>query len=86
LRYFENFDWEKRLAGCGVFDQKEIPPLQAADYVLHSINKSWGDEQAASHKRLADGFRKRSKQLVVQLATTWKPDPAALRMLTGGSV
>jgi hypothetical protein len=44
IRYFENFDWEKRLLGCGVFDPKDVPPLQAADFILHSINKSWGGD------------------------------------------
>lgn len=82
LRYFENFDWEKRLLGCGVFDPKEVVALQAADYILHSVNKSWGETQAASQLRLAEGFRKRSKKFRVQLGTSWNPDPEVLKELS----
>ena len=81
LRCFEQFDWDNRLCGCGIFDPKDVPALQAADFVMHSVNRSWGAASAATEKRLGEGLGKRGKQFRVQLGTSWNPDDALLKTL-----
>jgi hypothetical protein len=51
LKKFEQINWEEKLAGCGIFQPDEVLPLQAADFVLHSLNKAWGGVETASLKR-----------------------------------
>lgn len=70
LRKFEQIDWEKKLAGCGIFNPADVPPLQAADFVLHSLNKGWGGIETASLKRLQEGCRKRNKPFRQQVASS----------------
>jgi hypothetical protein len=71
LRYFEQMSWDNRLRGCGIFDPLDVIQLQAADYVMHSVNRTWGGEAAKSHDRLVEGFRARGKQFLVQLQSSW---------------
>lgn len=76
LKKFEIIDWEKRLAGCGIFYPDDVVPLQAADFVLHSLNKRWGGAETASFKRLVEGCAKRNKTFHQQLGSSF--DPQAL--------
>jgi hypothetical protein len=73
LRYFENFNLDNSLRGCGIFDPHDVIPLQAADYVCHSVNRTWNGLEAKSHDRLAEGFGKRGKIFQVQLGSSWNP-------------
>lgn len=73
LRYFENMTAHSSLRGCGVFDPRDVIPLQAADFVCHAVNKSWGGLQTKSERRLAEGYRSRDKTFTVQLGSSWKP-------------
>lgn len=73
LRYFENFNFDNSLRGCGIFDPHDVIPLQAADYVCHSVNRTWNGLEAKSHDRLAEGFGKRGKIFQVQLGSSWNP-------------
>jgi hypothetical protein len=70
LKKFEQIDWENKLAGCGIFYPYDVPQLQAADFVLHSLNKRWGGLETASFKRLQEGCLKRNKQFRQQIAST----------------
>lgn len=70
LRKFERINWENKLAGCGVYYPDDAPPLQAADFVLHSLNKRWGGLETASFKRLQEGCLKRDKRFHQQIAST----------------
>lgn len=73
LRYFENFNWDKSLMGCGIFDPKDVTQLQAADFVCHSINRTWNGLETKSLERLASGFGKRGKPFSTQLGSSWNP-------------
>jgi hypothetical protein len=73
LQYFANFNWDNSLKGCGIFDPREVIPLQAADFVCHSINRAWNGLQTKSMDRLADGFRQRGKQFRTELGSSWTP-------------
>jgi hypothetical protein len=42
LKKFEQINWEQKLAGCGIFQPNDVLPLQAADFVLHAVNRAWG--------------------------------------------
>ncbi len=70
LRKFEQIDWEKKLAGCAIFNPDDVPPLQAADFVLNSLNKAWKGDETASLKRLQEGCRKRNKPFHQQIVST----------------
>jgi hypothetical protein len=70
LKKFEMIDWEKKLAGCGIFYPDDVLPLQAADFVLHSLNKRWGGAETASFLRLKDGCLKRNKEFRTQIGST----------------
>jgi hypothetical protein len=70
LRRFEQIDWEKKLAGCGIFQPDDVLPLQAADYVLHSLNKAWGGMETPALKRLQEGCAKRNKPFHQQIASS----------------
>lgn len=59
LHQFEEFKFSDHLAGCGVFPPSEFLPLQAADYVLHAINrKEQGHQNNTSLDHLRSGFSK----------------------------
>lgn len=60
LRRFEKIDWENKLAGCGIFSPMDVIPLQASDFVLHSLNKRWGGAETKSFQRLVSGCRARN--------------------------
>jgi hypothetical protein len=70
LRRFEQINWEQKLAGCGIFQPDDVLPLQAADYVLHSLNKVWGGIETPALKRLQEGCRKRGKPFHQQIASS----------------
>ena len=70
LRNFENIDFEKRLAGCGIFYPGDVPPLQASDFVLSTINKRWGGLETKSFQRLKEGCLKRNIPFHQQIAST----------------
>lgn len=70
LKKFEQIDWEQKLAGCGIFQPDDVLPLQAADYVLHSLNRAWGGIETPSLKRLSEGCRKRGIPFRQQIAST----------------
>jgi hypothetical protein len=70
LKRFEQINWEDKLAGCGIFQPEDVLPLQAADFVLHSLNKAWGGIETASLKRLLEGCSKRGKPFRQQIAST----------------
>jgi hypothetical protein len=53
LRYFTNFNWDNSLMGCGIFDPRDVLPLQAADFVCHAVNRTWNGLEAKSRDRLA---------------------------------
>ena len=69
LKWFERIDWEDKLAGCGIFRPEDVLPLQAADFVLHSLNKRWGGLETASFKRLREGCLKRGMSFHQQVAS-----------------
>jgi hypothetical protein len=73
LRYFANFNWDNSLKGCGIFDPREVIPLQAADFVCHAVNRTWHGLEAKSERRLAEGFQKRGRQFRLRLASSWNP-------------
>jgi hypothetical protein len=70
LRKFEALDWEGRLAGCGILQPNDVPPLQAADFVLHSLNKRWKGLETASFNRLKEGCLGLNKQFWQQIASS----------------
>jgi hypothetical protein len=70
LKKFEHINWEGSLAGCGIFQPDDVLPLQAADFVLHSLNKAWDGVETASLKRLQEGCRKRNIPFRQQIAST----------------
>ncbi|MGA3303825.1 MAG: hypothetical protein ABSC72_11130 [Methylovirgula sp.] len=70
LHTFERINWENRISGCGIFYPHQVIPLQAADFVLHSINKRWEGLETRSFERLREGFGKRNKSFISQLAST----------------
>lgn len=70
LHTFEKINWENRLSGCGIFYSHQVLPLQAADFILHSINKKWEGLETKSFERLRDGFAKRNKEFISQVAST----------------
>jgi hypothetical protein len=70
LKWFEQIDWERKLAGCAIFQPDDVTPLQAADFVLHSLNKAWGGLETASLKRLSEGCNKRNIPFRQQIAST----------------
>jgi hypothetical protein len=70
FRKFCAMDWQGRVAGCGIFYPDDVPQLQAADYVLHSLNKRWGGLETASFKRLQQGCLKRNKEFIQQIASS----------------
>jgi hypothetical protein len=70
LKWFEQIDWEQKLAGCGIFQPDDVPPLQAADYVLHSLNKAWGGIETPALSRLQDGCAKRNIPFRQQIASS----------------
>jgi hypothetical protein len=76
LRFFEQLNWDNSLKGIGIFEPIEVLPLQAADFICHIIKRTWsGEEKVTSKDRLAEGFRKRNKQFLVQISTSRKtPD------------
>jgi hypothetical protein len=76
LRFFEQLTRDNSLKGIGIFEPIEILPLQAADFICHIIKRTWsGEEKVTSKDRLAEGFRKRNKQFLVQIGTSRKtPD------------
>lgn len=79
IRRFENFDWQQRLAGVGNFRPDDVPPLQAADFVLHSLNRRWKGEETESFKRLSDGLAKRNKGFRTQTPSTLNPNHTLLK-------
>lgn len=70
LKKFEVIDWGKKLAGCGIFNPKDVLPLQAADFVLHAANRRWKGEETLDFLRLKDGCSRRSKQFHQQIIST----------------
>lgn len=70
LKRFEQINWEDKLAGCGIFQPDDVLPLQAADFVLHSLNKRWGGLETASFNRLKDGCLKRNIGFHQQIGST----------------
>jgi hypothetical protein len=49
-----------KISGCGIFQPTDVLPLQAADFVLHSLNRAWGGVQTPSLNRLSEGCAKRN--------------------------
>jgi hypothetical protein len=70
LKWFENINWEQKLSGCAVFQPDDVLPLQAADFVLHSLNRRWGGLETASFKRLAEGCLARGIGFHQQVGST----------------
>jgi hypothetical protein len=70
LKKFEQIDWERKLGGCGIFLPDDVLPLQAADFVLSSLNRAWGGVETPSLKRLQDGCLKRNIPFHQQIAST----------------
>jgi hypothetical protein len=70
LKRFEQINWEQKLAGVGVFQPKDVLPLQAADFVLSSVNRAWSGVQTPSLTRLAEGCLKRNIPFHQQIAST----------------
>lgn len=73
LRYFENFNWDNALMGCGIFDPRDVPQLQAADFICHSVNRTWNGLETKSLDRLSKGFGERGKPFRTQLGSSWNP-------------
>ena len=70
LQWFEKIDWEGKLAGCGIFQPDDVLPLQAADFILSSMNRAWGGVQTPSLKRLQQGCSKRNIPFHQQVVST----------------
>jgi hypothetical protein len=70
LKWFEKIDWENKLAGCSIFGPDDVLPLQAADFVLSSLNRAWGGVETPSLKHLQEGCRKRNIPFRQQIAST----------------
>ena len=70
LKWFEQIDWEDKLAGCGIFRPDDVLPLQAADFVLSALNRAWGGVQTASLTRLSEGCLRRNIPFRQQIAST----------------
>lgn len=70
LKWFEQIDWEDKLAGCGIFRPDDVLPLQAADFVLSSLNRAWGGVETPSLKRLQEGCLKRNIPFHQQVASS----------------
>lgn len=74
LTILENFQRHKLLdhmSGCGVFPPKEVVGLQAADYVLHALNrKEQGRENNPSLGFLRKGFAKFNKPFLTKITTS----------------
>jgi hypothetical protein len=67
LEQCRNLDWDKRLAGCGVFRPEDCIPLQAADFVLHAMLSRWREQPNAAFLRLRDEARARSIPFVLNM-------------------
>jgi hypothetical protein len=70
LKWFEKLDLENKLAGCGVFRPDDVLPLQAADFVLHTMKMAWGGTATASLTRLKEGCLARNIPFHQQIAST----------------
>jgi hypothetical protein len=72
LTVLENFSHYKLLdhmSGCGVFPPSVVLPLQAADYVLHAVNrKEQLREDNPSLEFLRSGFKKSKKLFLTKAA------------------
>lgn len=72
LTVLENFSTHKLLdhmSGCGVFPPSVVLPLQAADYILHAVNRKerlWEDNPSLEFLRA--GFKKRKKPFLTKVA------------------
>jgi hypothetical protein len=82
LKKFEQIDWQQKLAGCGIFQPTDILPLQAADFVLHSLNRAWGGVQTPSLTRLSEGCLKRD--ISFRLASTADMEKLSAVLASGG--
>jgi hypothetical protein len=57
------------MSGCGVFPPSVVLPLQAADYVLHAVNrKEQLREDNPSLEFLRSGFKKSKKLFLTKAA------------------
>lgn len=70
LQLFADMNWDNSLKGCGVFSPQDVIQLQAADYLGNAFNRMWNDLPSRSADRLKEGFRKRGKQIRLQLSTS----------------
>jgi hypothetical protein len=84
LKKFEQIDWQQKLAGCGIFQPTDILPLQAADFVLHSLNRAWGGVQTPSLTRLSEGCLKREIPFRQQIASTADMEKLSAVLASGG--
>jgi hypothetical protein len=84
LKKFEQIDWEQKLAGCGVFQPNDVLPLQAADFVLSSLNRAWGGVETPSLTRLSEGCRKRNIPFHQQIASTADMEKLSAVLASGG--
>ena len=48
LRFFEQQNWDNSLRGCAIFDPLDVVPLQAADFVMHAVNRTWGGAESGA--------------------------------------
>jgi len=70
LQLFADMNWDNSLKGCGVFEPADVVQLQAADYLGNAFNRMSNDLPSKSAERLQEGFRKRGKQIRLQLGTS----------------
>jgi hypothetical protein len=70
LQLFADMNWDNSLKGCGVFAPEDVIQLQAADYLCNAFNRMWNELPSKSAERLQEGFRKRGKQIRLQLGTS----------------
>lgn len=83
LKWFEQIDWEQKLAGCGIFQPDDVLPLQAADFVLSSLNRAWGGIETPSLKRLQEGCRQRGIEFRQQIASTADMEKLSAALASG---
>jgi hypothetical protein len=83
LKWFEQIDWEDKLAGCGIFRPDDVLPLQAADFVLSSLNRAWGGIETPSLRRLQEGCRKRNIPFRQQIGSTADMEKLSAALASG---
>lgn len=77
LRRFETINWQRRLLGVGVFETKEVPQLQAADFVCHAMKlRGCQGVESAAFKALVANCKRLEKPFIHSWRASSHPEDA----------